>query len=192
MIIFAGLTRCDVELQVVPAVRENPQDIGPPIGCNTNMLTISYNMISTSTRHRTWSVEIWGRYWMVSCGFEEGTTICPADYNLGRFPKMWSILKWYVYEKGRYWMVCCEFGRVLQSVQDSTYESKDDVMMCGRLGEMVHYEDHMRVIFWSCLDDLELNWWWRLYVLVHVIVSACEMLNGNGIFHGGLRLRRMD
>lgn len=30
--------RCDVELQVVPAVRENPQDIGPPIGCNTNMV----------------------------------------------------------------------------------------------------------------------------------------------------------
>ena len=36
--------------------------------------------------------------------------------------------------KGRYWMACCEFGRVLQSVQDSTYESKDDGMMYGRFG----------------------------------------------------------
>ena len=42
-------------------------------------------------------------------------------------------------------MVCCEFGRVLQSVQDSTYESKDDGMMCVRLGEMVHYEGYWMV-----------------------------------------------
>ena len=36
-------------------------------------------------------------------------------------------------------MACCEFGRVLQSVQDSTYESKDDGMMYGRIGWVVHY-----------------------------------------------------
>ena len=48
-------------------------------------------------------------------------------------------------------MECCGFGRVLQTVLVSTYESKMMGMMYGRIGWMVHYV----VIFF--LNFVELN-----------------------------------
>jgi hypothetical protein len=82
----------------------------------SNALTTAYNTLQYIK-----PVQLIVVWWMVHVGVSG----CRWHFQAGSFTVQQVLIHVIIEVKGRYWMACCGFGRVLQTVLVSTYESKD-------------------------------------------------------------------